>query len=267
MKLKFPLIAAFVAMLSLTACGGGGGGSSSSSSAANPASFSAADTVLGTGTEAATGNIVAVKYTIWLYSDTATDHKGTQIDSNATSTVPLSFTLGSNQVIAGFDQGVTGMKVGGKRTLIIPSSMAYGASGYGSIPPNAGVVFDVELTNVGVLANPTSFSSIDTVVGTGAQVAAGNTVSVKYSAYLYSDTAADHKGILVDTNTTSTTAFTFTQGANQVVPGFDQGVVGMKVGGTRTLIVPASMAYGSAGSGSIPPNSGVVFDVQLTNVQ
>ena len=148
MKLKPSIAAAsvavFVAVLSLAGCGGGGGGSSSSTTTvANPAQFSATDVVLGTGTAAATGKTATVTYTGWLYSDTAADHKGTQFDAGT-----FSFTLGQNQVIAGFEQGVLGMKVGGKRTLLIPSSMGYGASGQGSIPPNAGLVFDVALTAV-----------------------------------------------------------------------------------------------------------------------
>ena len=137
-------VAVFVAVLSLAGCGGGGGGSSSTSTAvANPAQFSATDVVLGTGTAAATGKTATVTYTGWLYSDTAADHKGTQFDAGT-----FSFTLGQNQVIAGFEQGVSGMKVGGKRTLLIPSSMGYGAAGSGAIPPNAGLVFDVALTAV-----------------------------------------------------------------------------------------------------------------------
>jgi FKBP-type peptidyl-prolyl cis-trans isomerase FkpA len=145
MKLKLPLIAAFAALLSLSACGGGGSSSSSSSSVAvaNPAAFTKTDTVLGTGVEAAAGKVVTVSYTGWLYSATASDNKGAQFDTGS-----FSFTLGAGQVISGFDQGVLGMKVGGKRTLLIPSSMGYGASGSGAIPPNAGLVFEVTLSAV-----------------------------------------------------------------------------------------------------------------------
>lgn len=137
-------VAIFAAILSLAGCGGGGSGSSPSTTAvANPAQFTATDVVLGTGTEAATNKTATVSYTGWLYSDTAADHKGTQFDSGS-----FSFVLGQGQVIPGFDQGVLGMKVGGRRTLLIPSSMGYGATGSGSIPPNAGLVFDVTLTAV-----------------------------------------------------------------------------------------------------------------------
>jgi FKBP-type peptidyl-prolyl cis-trans isomerase FkpA len=148
MKLKSSFAAlstaAFVAVLSLAGCGGGGGGSSSGTTAvADVAQFTATDVTVGTGATATSGKTATVTYTGWLYSATAADHKGTKFDSGS-----FSFTLGQKQVIQGFDQGVTGMQVGGKRTLLIPSSMGYGASGYGSIPPNAGLVFDVTLTAV-----------------------------------------------------------------------------------------------------------------------
>jgi FKBP-type peptidyl-prolyl cis-trans isomerase FkpA len=143
MNLKLPLIAALVAVLSLSACGGSGGSDSSSVTVANPAAFTKTDTVLGTGVEATTGKVVTVTYTGWLYSATASDNKGAQFDAGT-----FSFTLGAGQVISGFDQGVLGMKVGGKRTLLIPSSMGYGSTGSGSIPPNAGLVFEVSLSAV-----------------------------------------------------------------------------------------------------------------------
>ncbi|MFL6674460.1 MAG: FKBP-type peptidyl-prolyl cis-trans isomerase [Massilia sp.] len=143
MKLKLPLVAAFVAMLALTACGGGGGGDSAGGVAvSSPATLVTTDTAVGTGAEAATGKTVTVNYTGWLYID-ANNHKGTQFDTGT-----LQVKLGAANVIAGFEQGILGMKVGGKRTVLIPASLGYGASGRGSIPPNSGLVFDIELTNV-----------------------------------------------------------------------------------------------------------------------
>lgn len=107
--------------------------------------YSQTDLTVGTGTKAVTGSTVTVQYGAWLYSDTAADHKGSQRDANTTS-----FTIGANppQVIPGFEKGVTGMQVGGTRRVIIPPSMAYGATGYQSIPPNAALVFDLALNNV-----------------------------------------------------------------------------------------------------------------------
>lgn len=145
MKLKLPLIAAFVAVLGLTACGGSGGGSTAGTTAESPLTLTKSDTVIGTGTVAALGNQITVNYTLWLYSSTATGFKGTQIESGSGVTFPLT----SGKLIEGWVQGIPGMKVGGKRTLIIPGSLGYGASGSGTkIPPNAGLVFDIELTAV-----------------------------------------------------------------------------------------------------------------------
>jgi FKBP-type peptidyl-prolyl cis-trans isomerase FkpA len=142
--LSFPLAAAFVAVLSLSACGGGGGGDSGSNVVvANPAAFTKTDSVVGTGAEATTGKKATVTYTGWLYSTTAAGNKGAQFDTGS-----FSFTLGAKEVIDGFDQGVLGMKVGGKRTVLIPSNLGYGTSGKGSIPPNAGLVFEITLTAV-----------------------------------------------------------------------------------------------------------------------
>jgi FKBP-type peptidyl-prolyl cis-trans isomerase FkpA len=110
--------------------------------------FSATDITVGTGTTAASGQTVRVYYTGWLYSETATDHKGTQFDA-ATSGLGFSFRLGAGAVIKGWDQGIVGMKVGGKRRLIIPPDLAYGSAGAGStIPGNATLIFEVELLSV-----------------------------------------------------------------------------------------------------------------------
>lgn len=143
MKFKLPLVAAFVAVLSLTACGGGSSNSNNSTQVSDAPALKKTDTLLGTGAEAVTGTKVYINYTGYLYSASAADHKGTKFEQNA-----WSFTLGAGQSIAGFDQGILGMKVGGKRTIEIPSSLGYGASGSGPIPANSGLVFDVELTKV-----------------------------------------------------------------------------------------------------------------------
>lgn len=107
------------------------------------------DTTVGGGAEAAAGKHVTVHYTGWLYDGARADHHGRQFDSSRDRNEPFAFTLGARQVIAGWDQGVAGMKVGGARTLVIPAGLAYGARGAGGvIPPNATLVFDVELLDV-----------------------------------------------------------------------------------------------------------------------
>ncbi|MDE2427855.1 MAG: FKBP-type peptidyl-prolyl cis-trans isomerase [Burkholderiales bacterium] len=106
------------------------------------------DEKIGTGTEAQPGNTVSVHYTGWLYDSLAPKEHGAQFDSSRSGS-PFSFPLGAGRVIKGWDQGVAGMKVGGKRTLIIPPSLAYGSRGAGGvIPPNATLIFDVELIEV-----------------------------------------------------------------------------------------------------------------------
>ena len=111
------------------------------------APYSQVDLRLGTGTEAASGNSVTLNYTGWLYDPSKTDGKGLQFDTSVGGT-PLKFTLGAGQVIAGFDKGVAGMKVGGARRIIIPPSLGYGSSRNNSIPPYATLVFDVDLLDV-----------------------------------------------------------------------------------------------------------------------
>ena len=104
------------------------------------------DTKTGDGATAASGNKVSVHYTGWLFNNGA---KGTKFDSSVDRGQPFQFTLGAHQVIRGWDEGVAGMKVGGKRTLIIPPELGYGARGAGGvIPPNATLMFDVELLGV-----------------------------------------------------------------------------------------------------------------------
>ena len=105
------------------------------------------DTVTGTGKEATAGVTAVVHYTGWLYEPAAPSQRGAQFDSSK-GREPFSFQLGGGQVIKGWDDGVQGMKVGGKRTLIVPPEMGYGANGAGPIPSNATLTFEVELLDV-----------------------------------------------------------------------------------------------------------------------
>lgn len=107
------------------------------------------DSKIGAGAEATPGMKVTVNYTGWLYDDSAQDKRGSKFDSSYDSGRPFTFVLGAGNVIKGWDQGVAGMRVGGKRTLLIPAALGYGARGAGGeIPPNASLVFDVELLDV-----------------------------------------------------------------------------------------------------------------------
>jgi len=138
--LRIRAVLAIAALAAASACG--------SSMPAIPdqsgVAFTTTDLTVGTGTTAASGKTAFVTEAGWLYSDTAVDHKGTQFDPGNS----FSFLMGSNRVIPGFEQAVTGMQVGGVRRAIIPPSLAYGTTGNGPIPPNAALVFEIQLTDV-----------------------------------------------------------------------------------------------------------------------
>ena len=107
------------------------------------------DEQVGSGAFATSGSDVTVHYTGWLYDQNAADKRGLKFDSSRDRNEPFTFLLGAGQVIRGWDDGVAGMQVGGKRTLLIPSAFAYGRNGAGEvIPPNATLVFEVELLDV-----------------------------------------------------------------------------------------------------------------------
>jgi FKBP-type peptidyl-prolyl cis-trans isomerase FkpA len=134
-------LTAAACLIFAAACNG-----SSTAPAAN-APFSQTDVRVGTGAAAASGNVIVVDYTGWLYDPTKADNKGLQFDTSVGGT-PFEFTLGIGQVIAGWDQGLVGLRVGGLRRLVIPPSLAYGPARQTRIPANAGLVFDVELREI-----------------------------------------------------------------------------------------------------------------------
>jgi FKBP-type peptidyl-prolyl cis-trans isomerase FkpA len=133
----------------------------------------------------------------------------------------------------------------------LPFAVACGSSSAPSTPS----------TSVG------TFTETDLVVGTGPEAAVGKTLSVNYSLWLYDTSKTDGKGTLVQTSVGGAPLAPFVLGTGSVIKGWDQGVVGMKVGGTRRLIIPPELAYGASGSGPIPPNATLVFDITLLSVQ
>ena len=147
--LSIPVLLLFVA------CGGDDGGSPAPTSP-TPTSpsvgldvpFTVTDLTVGTGPEAMNGDRLSVHYTGWLYDPNATENKGMQFDSSE-SRGPFEFTLGAGNVIAGWDQGVLGMQVGGLRRLVIPPELGYGSGGQGPIPGDATLLFEVELLSIG----------------------------------------------------------------------------------------------------------------------
>lgn len=163
-RIKFLLISSIVALsVSCTMKGCGGQHSSTEQQPPNPPAptpsaemtttpvkdLQITDVKVGDGPVAKHGSQVVVHYTGWLYDTTKPENKGTKFDSSRDRGEPFSFRLGVGQVIPGWDRGVDGMKKGGQRTLIIPADLAYGSHGAGGlIPPNASLIFDVELLDI-----------------------------------------------------------------------------------------------------------------------
>ncbi len=224
------------------------------------------DTITGTGKEAVSGKTVQVHYTGWLRDPQAEQQHGKAFDSSV-SRGPFNFNLGEGRVIKGWEQGVAGMKVGGKRTLVIPSHLAYGprGAGKGVIPPDADLIFDIELLDVIDLPD---VEKIDQKIGKGTECTPGKTVLVHYTGWLRDPKAKNQKGKQFDSSL-KREAFQFTLNAGQVIRGWELGVAGMKVGGKRTLIIPAPLAYGAReiGDGLIPANSDLIFEVTLLKIK
>ncbi len=135
-----PLVVALALLAS--ACG-----NSPSSPELPTTSFTQTDLRVGTGAEAVNGRTLTVHYTLWLYDPAGAEQKGRQLETSV-GRQPFPFRLGFREVIPGWDQGVPGMRVGGLRRLIVPPALAYGSAGQGSVPPNATLVFDIELLGV-----------------------------------------------------------------------------------------------------------------------
>jgi peptidylprolyl isomerase len=215
------------------------------------------DLVEGEGGVACAGQQVTVHYTGWL-----TD--GSKFDSSKDRNEPFAFGLGQGMVIPGWDEGVQGMKVGGKRKLTIPPQLGYGEYGAGDvIPPGATLVFEVELLSVPApltAAQRQTASGLiieDVVVGDGEEAKVGDQVTVHYTGWLTD-------GRKFDSSKDRNDPFVFGLGQRRVIAGWDEGVQGMKVGGTRKLTIPPQLGYGARGAGGvIPPNATLVFEVEL----
>ncbi len=223
------------------------------------------DIVTGSGPEATAGQSVLVHYTGWLFDEAAPNQRGRKFDSSKDRGDPFEFDLGAGMVIRGWDEGVQGMKAGGTRVLTIPAELGYGARGAGGvIPPNAKLVFEVEL-----LPQPERkpLEMVDVVEGAGAVAQKGQQVTVHYTGWLFDAAAANQRGRKFDSSKDRGDPFRFQLGAGMVIRGWDDGVQGMKVGGTRILTIPPELGYGPRGAGGvIPPNATLVFEVELLKV-
>ncbi len=136
------------------------------------------------------------------------------------------------------------------------------------MPTLTSIFFIFLLAACGGQAPPMALESVDTVTGNGAEAVSGKNVVVHYTGWLYDASAADHKGAKFDSSKDRDEPFEFGLGAGQVIRGWDEGVKGMKVGGTRVLTIPPDMGYGARGAGGvIPPNATLLFEVELLAVR
>lgn len=231
------------------------------------------DIVVGDGPEAVEGDTVSTEYTIWVQGGS---EDGSDLFISASNgRGPATFVLGKiTQIFPGWDEGTHGMKVGGKRYLVIPPELALGEQGAGEIPPNATLIMVIELTDV---VEPMTMTEVpeedytvtdsglkyyDIEVGDGPMPEDGQTVVVEYTGWLAED------GTKFDSSLDHGQPFKFVLGAGMVIPGWDEGVATMKVGGFRQLVVPPDLAYGEQGAGGvIPPNATLIFEIRLLDIE
>jgi peptidylprolyl isomerase len=222
------------------------------------------DYEIGKGEKVKAGDRASVHYTGWL-----TD--GKKFDSSRDRNQPFLVEVGAGRVIPGWDEGLQGIAVGGKRMLIIPSTLGYGSRAMGPIPANSDLIFDVEVLEIkeppkipaykesDVQKTSTGLGYVILTEGTGPAPQKGQNVTVHYTGWLTS-------GKLFDSSVERGVPFNFVLGAGRVIKGWDEGVAMMKEGEKRLLIIPPELAYGSRERPGIPANSTLIFEVELIDV-
>lgn len=250
-------------LLAAAACGGTGAAPTTPAPPPPPVldvPFGTTDLREGGGAQAQDGWLLAIAYTGWLYDSAAPENRGREFASAAPEE-PFSFRMGVGQVIPGIDRGVVGMRVGGVRRIVVPSDLGFGAQGTDLVPANATLLFEIEL----VAGAEVPFSTEDLRTGDGEEATNGRSLSVAYEGWLYELTTPENKGARFD-STTAEAPFEFTLGVGNVIAGWDLGLVGMRVGGRRRIVIPHQLAYGAAGRSRIPGFATLLFEVELLAV-
>ncbi len=201
---------------------------------------------------------------------------GTIFDNSYEYERPLTFALGRGIVIPGWDEAVSLLAVGSKAKVIIPSELAYGEMGAGGgLPPNATLYFDVEVLDIlpGSPEAPGDVATADYSVtdsglkyfdfaeGDGPMPEEGQVVSIHYTGWL-------EDGTKFDSSLDYGIPFVFPVGQDYLVPGWEEGIASMKVGGKRQLVIPAELAFGDEGAGEvIPTDAMLILEVELLDIQ
>ncbi len=221
------------------------------------------ENVAGTGDTAVQGLFVKIVY------------EGQFLNGEIFGADTVEFEYGTGSVIAGLDEALSYMKIGGKSTVIIPSNLAFGSSGNKVIPPYTTLIYKIELLEVfsaelreieqrnvylasnEIIKEPTisGLYYLETLTGTGLTPLNGQTVQVNYV------------GRFLDGEVFDSGTFEFQIGKGQVIKGFDEGVSYMKKDGKATLIIPSQLGYGKYGNAKVPPYTTLIFDLQLLNIQ
>jgi peptidylprolyl isomerase len=224
------------------------------------------DIELGEGPAIDSGDYFKAHYTGYLSN-------GDIFDTSFERADPINFQLGVGQIVPAWDEGIRGMRAGGKRILVAPPELGFGAAGIpGIIPANDTLTFEVELLEVRKTPSAWSLENVRSndsesgitsyihEVGRGKRPESQDLVAIHYSGYLES-------GDLFDSSFLRDDYFRFRVGTGQVIAGLDEVVADMRVGERRTVFIPANLAYGNDGSpGIIPGNSTLRFDVELIEI-
>ena len=236
----------------------------------------------GEGTAAKNGDLIEINFKGWIIKDSTnliadwsadTTKNIDMIANSYAMNQPMKFILGSDSFIKGSEEGMVGMKPGGKRTILIPSNLAYGKDGMGPIPPNSSIKVVIELLSakevpvakmweVDSTLFKTTASGLKYAIiqeGAGETVKPNQTVVVHYSGFLLD-------GTKFDSSVERDEPITFMAGAGQVIPGWDEGLLLLKKGSKARFIIPSNLAYGDRDLGKIPPNSTLIFDVEMVDV-